>query len=440
MIGRFVRYVVSRSAEVLFAVGLVLGFFLVFMGLLSLSFPQGTSLGDLMRSGDFVDEARSQLGDRFDVGQTKRPGGVPFIASLTNVHRSVKDKPSNAIAWKNARAGMKLGQYHAVQTFERSRATITFTESSALTLNENSLIILKSTDSDPSSDTRRASLIVLDGELRGTIAITDGDRLSVEIEAATEAALIKTIASPGSPAEFTVRVNEDKTSTFSVLSGQAEITSKRGSMVIEMNQAVTVGESGDLGPVVTLPPSPSLQFPSDGTRRRIRSSRARLNFRWSSKTEVDASDAGGGKTTWIVSVARDRKFRDIVHRQVVEKPEATFGNFKSGIYHWRVRMRRGTLQGPASRTQSFRIVRDRVEPELAVEFPSGIVRANSVTLSGTVEPGTRVIVADQEAEVGESGEFSHLVPLERGANIIVVEAIDDAGNVAYRSHVINARY
>ena len=103
-------------------------------------------------------------------------------------------------------------------------------------------------------------------------------------------------------------------------------------------------------------------------------------------------------------------------------------------------MRHGTLQGPASRTRSFRIVRDRKEPELAVEFPSGIVPANSVTLSGTVEPGTRVIVADQEVEVGESGEFSHPVPLERGANVIVVEAIDDAGNVAYRSQVINARY
>ena len=64
MIGRFVRYVVSRSAEVLFAVGLVLGFFLVFMGLLSLTFPQGTSLGDLMRSGDFTDDARSRLGGR----------------------------------------------------------------------------------------------------------------------------------------------------------------------------------------------------------------------------------------------------------------------------------------------------------------------------------------------------------------------------------------
>ena len=75
-----------------------------------------------------------------------------------------------------------------------------------------------------------------------------------------------------------------------------------------------------------------------------------------------------------------------------------------------------------------------------MEFPAGIVRADSVTLSGTVEPGTRVIVADEEVQVGESGEFSHSVPLKRGANVIVVEAIDDAGNVAYRSTVVNARY
>lgn len=63
MLLRLTRFLITRGAEIVFAVGLVIGFFLVFMGLLSLSFPQGTSLADLMCSGDFVDEADATLPD-----------------------------------------------------------------------------------------------------------------------------------------------------------------------------------------------------------------------------------------------------------------------------------------------------------------------------------------------------------------------------------------
>jgi hypothetical protein len=353
MVGRLIRFILTRGAETLFALGLVLGFFLVFMGLLSLSFPQGTSLGDLMRSGEFADVGERALGSRFDIAGGAPAEGEPFIAVLSHTHRSVKDKPSNAIAWTDARAGRKLGDYHAVQTFDRSRATITFTESSALTLNENSLIILKSTESDPVSNARRASLIVMDGELRGTIAVSDREKVSLEIEAATKSARIRSDARPGAPAEFTVRVNEGKSSTFSVLAGSAEVSSERGSMVIEMNHAVTVNEAGALGRVVSLPPSPSLLSPKDGARRRIRSSRARLTFRWSEapgdpvEAGADGSEGSGGKCSYVISVARDRKFQDIFHRETVTRPEYTLVNFKAVRYYWHVCTRRGTLKGPA---------------------------------------------------------------------------------------------
>ncbi len=446
MIGRLTRLLLGRGAEILLAVAIVLGFFLGFMGLFSISFPQGTSLGDLMRSGRAADRGSAAGSPRFELDGDESIEGEPFVALLSHIHRSVKDKPSDAIAWTDARAGSQLGEYHAVQTFDRSRATITFSEDSALTLNENSLIIVKSTRHDAHRNMRRASLIVLDGELRGSIAISDRESVSVEIEAATESARIRSDAGPGTRTEFTVRVNEDRSSTFSVLDGSAEVTSASGSMIVGSNSAVTVDEGGALGPVVSLPPAPALVDPRNGNRERIRSSRARLTFRWSAGSAPppgapgEPGRAATGETSYVLRVARDRRFRDVVHQEIVPGFESILGNFRDGEYHWRVSARRGALEGPPSPPRTFRVVRDRREPDLTVDFPDGVVDRSNVVLTGRVEPGTRVIIADQEVVVDPSGAFSHTVPLERGVNVIVVEAIDEAGNVTYRSRAVNARY
>ena len=54
--------------------------------------------------------------------------------------------------------------------------------------------------------------------------------------------------------------------------------------------------------------------------------------------------------------------------------------------------------------------------------------------------GGERIVADVQVEVDANGRFEHVVSLERGANIIVVEAVDGTGNTTYRSETIHARY
>lgn len=431
MVGRFVKSWLARGAELLFALGLAVTFFLGFMGLLSLSFPEGTSLADLMRSGNSTVEdlrgARSGIDLRLD-----DPGDDdPLLAALTLVHREVKDKPVGAIAWTTSREGMRLGDQHAVQTFDRSRATITFGGESDLTLQENSLVILKSAGRTDSAARRRAALIVLDGELRGTIAVSGGSRMTVEVQAATQSASIRSAAAPGEAAEFTVRVNQDKTSTFSVFSGRADVTSTQGTRRVEPNSAITVDESGTPGPIVTLPPPPALVSPEDDARLTVRSTRARMLFAWESARETDG---------YRLIVARDARFLDVVNSEDLAKPEFTLGNLRGGTYYWRVSSRRGDLEGMPSAPRRFRIDRDLEEPELSVVFPGRVVETREIVLAGNADRGCRVFVNKQEVTVDATGAFKHTVELRRGVNVVVVEAIDAAGNIAYRSQTIDARY
>jgi hypothetical protein len=75
-----------------------------------------------------------------------------------------------------------------------------------------------------------------------------------------------------------------------------------------------------------------------------------------------------------------------------------------------------------------------------VDFPARVVSAREIALGGSAEPGTRVFINNEQIEVAASGRFSHVLTLKRGVNMVVVEAIDSAGNVAYRSEAIDARY
>ena len=61
-------------------------------------------------------------------------------------------------------------------------------------------------------------------------------------------------------------------------------------------------------------------------------------------------------------------------------------------------------------------------------------------MRGSTEPETRVFVSGVPAKINERGEFAHNLELEHGPNVIVVEAVDKVGNVAYLSQIINVEF
>ncbi len=431
MLERLVRMILGRGAEALLALGLVLASFLLFMGILSLSFPQGTSLVDLMRSAE-SSPAEDRTAAAGPGQEEDGRGGVgPTVAVLSRIRHDVKDRAADAIAWAPAREGMSLGDRHAVQTFDGSAATITFGEGSELALQENSLVILKKAEALSPRNRRLASLIVVDGELRGSLSVSPDAPVTVEVEAATRSATIRSNAGPGAPAEFSVRVNEDASSTFTVFQGTAEVSSEQGTVAVAPNHAVTVDSAGSPGPSRELPPPPALDSPDHGARLDFRTSRSRIRFAWGGGVAGDA---------YLLTVARDTGFRDVVDTEVLPSPGFKLGNLRAGTYYWRVSTRREGLEGPASPAREFRIVRDVREPSLSVTFPGRIVSDREIVLAGSAEPGSRVFVNNEEIQVDASGSFSHALVLERGVNMVVVEAIDSAGNVAYRSETVDARY
>ncbi len=91
MISRFLKGIAVRGAELAMGLVLVLVLFVFFMGILSISFPAGTSLTDLIgyEEASAAIPTRASLDLDLEIGEEER--GERLIAMLSRVRRSVKD-------------------------------------------------------------------------------------------------------------------------------------------------------------------------------------------------------------------------------------------------------------------------------------------------------------------------------------------------------------
>ena len=114
------------------------------------------------------------------------------------------------------------------------------------------------------------------------------------------------------------------------------------------------------------------------------------------------------------------------------------GNMPADKMYWRVQALNGDTRGPFGSIRSVVLEQDSEPPTLEVAFPSGKVAAGEMLLQGTAEPGIELYVDSTRHEVHSDGTFEIPIRLEPGVNIVVVEALDAAGNAAYAAQRIHA--
>lgn len=429
MIRRFARWLTTRDLEMVVSIALVLLCFLVFLGILAWKFPEGTRLTDLIKGdasrGPSREESRELELDIGDFGEKE------FVAVLSSIENKVKDRPRGEIAWHDSRPGQRLGHRQAVQTFRDSKATISFEEGHVLQLSENSLVVVKNTGSLTEDRRPRRALVVLGGRLDGQVASEEEESLSVELVARNGESRIRPRATRERPAAFTAVVGESEETTLSIHEGEAEIVSGDRKVVVTASHSVTMTKDREVTEPVPLPSPPELVAPEHGYTVRYGARPPEIRFAWRESS---------GSERYQVSVARDPEFRDVIYEGEVEGTELTHPSLQEGRYYWLVRGVRAGAVGMPSGTRRLSLESDRVAPGLDLALPQGIVDAPEVVLKGSTDPGARVFVADRPVEVDSSGRFEHVVPLVRGANMIVVEAVDESGNTTYRSELIHARY
>jgi len=418
----------DRSLEAVLTIVLVLVFFALFSLLLNGLFPSGAGISEIVISEQSVLPA--DWNDTMITEFQRGIGRIKPTAVLKTTHNAVKQKRGNEIAWSDAQGGMQLYDRDAIQTLQRSSAYLDFGDQSYLSMGANSLVVIKSQTPDAQTPERKRLILMVEGDLRGRISGSGREPGQMEITTPRAVAVIHAQQN-GGDAEFKVTVNPDKSSTIAVYQGVANVTAGDKTVQVEENSAVTVKLGESFSVTKPLPSRPELIVPAASDRFLYRTLSPRIVFTWKELP---------GATRYHLVLARDQAFQDVVLDEQITGTEFMHGSLKQGTYYWRASTLAGNIEGPFTVPVQFSVEQKRTPPLLVINGSPKEVSQESCEFSGHTEPGVRVFINGQEVLTTPEGEFRHAVALERGINIIVVEAVDAAGNVSYRSSRVHGKF
>ncbi len=412
---------------------IVLLFFSIVLGITNLFFPVGMSIKDLTTSlSQSVSPMRSREIAISQTGSEVASGATPPVgAKVSYIDNKVNVKLASDIAWATAHLGMPLNHRDAIQTYERARALVEFDAKSYLEIGENSLVVFQSTEPDLFVPKTRTFRVMVEGELRGRLSRSAAG--SANLEVALPGTNLQVTPSPGQAAdiEFQLSVNPDKSSTLSVHRGNAQLLVGGESMLLEGNHGLTIGADGEPQSIVSLPSPPQPKLPIQGGAAYYRDLPPRVTFSWQPTETAEG---------YRLTIARDPAFRQLVVDEQLAGTSFRHGNLNGGVYYWRVQSIKGTVEGAPSEPRALHLVQDHTPPMLSVEKLPKVVRRPTITLRGKTEPGTKIYIEGRPVTVDKDGAFRHRVYVKPGASLIVVEAVDAAGNVSYSTNLVNGKY
>ena len=423
-----------RRSAVLIALsefGLVVGcvgvFFVFLTVMIRVYFPQGTALGDnqVWSAALLPNSGNVEL----EYGSASSFAAQIFAGEILTIQRRVQRRGANSLAWAEANVGDTFTQNDAVQTFAKSTALLKVNDESRITIGQNSLIVFQKRAADPFVSQQGTVMVMIGGELSGRLTNEDNSPFQFGISLPNSDVTLRRRAEDDA-IEFLITVNDDQSTTVNLHGGVAEIIGRDGNRItIAENQSVTIDASGTQLMVSNLPSAPRSTGPLNRETVTYRNVPETIDFTWDVVANTDR---------YHLVIARDAEFSDRVVDDDIVGNSFRHGALGPGSYYWHVRSRVAWSQSQSSTVRRLQIIQDTAPPILELESPLATVAAGQWRLHGKTDSGALLYVDDARAS-HDNGIIDHPVELKPGANIIVVMAMDDVGNLNYASISVNAK-
>jgi hypothetical protein len=419
---------VVLMSEVAMVISCVLVFFGFLTFLIRAFFPEGTLLLVDPDGSLFVDTSWS--GD-VELGVDAAGGEVDtlFAGEILRIQRRVQHRGANTLTWNDANVGGKIVRNDAVQTFSRSTAVMEVNRDSKLTIGENSLIVFDQQEADPFLADSNSLLVMVEGELSGNLSGADKSRFRFGVNLPNSNVTLQPRVA-GDDVDFLITVNDDQSTTVNIHKGTAQVVGKDGTLkTIGDNQSVTIDSSGSDLRVSELAFAPTPTSPSNNSAVSYRNVPKQIEFKWNAVRDTDR---------YRILIARDPEFSDRVVDDDVIGTSFTHGALGSGTYYWTVRSRVGWSQSDQSTVRKLSVVQDFDPPILELDQPPDTILAGAWRLQGRTDADATVFV-DEVVVAHDNGRIDYPMELKPGANVIVVKAIDDVGNLSYAPLLVTAK-
>jgi len=411
---------------------MVAGCILVFFGFLTVLirafFPHATSLHVDPDTSVLTDIFR---GEQVELGLNSKDAALEplFEGEILKIQRNVQHRSANTLAWNDADVGDKVVRNDAVQTFTRSTAVMALNQDSQLTMGPNSLIVFNQQEADPFLTEQNTALVMIDGELSGKLSSAGKSRLLFGVNLPNSEVILQA-RTAGDDVEFLITVNDDESTTVNVHEGTAQIIARDGTRkTIGEHQSVTIDPSGSELQLIAGLRAPKTTGPANDMAVTYRNVPQQVQFTWNANAYADR---------YHIVIARDKGFSDRVVDDDVLGTTFTHGALGAGTYYWFVRSCVGWSQSDRGTVRRLHMTQDLIPPTLEVDPPPDTIQAGTWRLHGRTDEEASVFIDEAPIE-HQNGRIDHAIELMPGANLIVVKAVDDVGNLSYVPLLVNAK-
>ena len=375
------------------------------------------------RDGTLADSAHStELGlaaarEALALSQANR--SVPAEAILVEAGGRVQRQRPDEFDWTPIQIQTLLAERERLRTLSASFAQVRFRDASRIQMGEHAQLAIRRLRRDDLTRSEVVDVVLYGGDLRALIGANAGrQRLRVETPG---------IEAEGDSRHYWVQRTPEQT-RIANFDGEISISAEGESVRVRRNQGTLVDASRPPAPPRDLLPPPEPIEPDDG---------ARLHPPW---IELRWSPRKGARYYWL-EIARDPDFtRLVLTDTTLEQGRARLNPSEEGDYYWRLSaVDAAGLPGPPTQARRFELVRDETPPYLSLAHPADDLRTREpdLVIAGRTEPAARLTIDDKLVPVASDGRFEHPHRLLPGANRLVLEARDPAGNVTRRERLVH---
>jgi len=371
----------------------------------------------MLTAGD-AERARSQAVTAQQLFRSILSGklGDKGDANVIEVAGRVELQRANTTKWDALRPGVVLREGDFVKTGASGVAEVMATDGTLYRIKPETLFEVHRSVTVPGEGKASGAKIVVGGS---DVTTGEGGRSILTTD------LARTDISKNSA----VGVESDATTTnVATFRGKATLSTGNGpAVVLGERERAAASKGGGIGEKQRLPETPAPLEPEDNAVFDLGRSEVRL--RWSAVP--DASQ-------YRFEIARSRLFvpDSVSIRQARPRTETKIRVDEPGLYFWRVqsvKLDPRPLESGWTAPRRFKVVGEAekaektgVPPDLVVYRPQVI--GTTVIVSGKTEPGAKVTVNGEEADVDATGVFRKVINLSGGGvKTITIRAVGSSG-------------
>ena len=234
------------------------------------------------------------------------------VATMDEVHSSVKRKSEGSLAWNDAEGGGGLYGGDQILTAADSQAKVKFADGGEVTVAENSLIKIETQGG-------RTSLDMTKGFVSGKFADSAG-QVTIKM-GKTEVRLKR-----GAEVQIKVDQKHPEATTFALIKGEATLKPQVGQKEVKLasNQQLKLDTKAGTATVQEIP---IRLLKPNGTQRLEAGSADGVVFAWETKKEA---------TSYHVEIATDSAFKNIAISRTLGAKSLRITTLTAGSYYWHV--------------------------------------------------------------------------------------------------------